>query len=143
MTMSGPMCAPARDQWRESLFGCEGGHYNVFACNDPVKAMEMLREAFPDGNASEMNLVFFSTSGIHGSYCTIEEVWPPRFKRSETEERAEFKRLGYVTVTFLLVNPRLVSTTHGNVAIASDDDARFLKRLRSSTWRAARQIGRA
>ncbi len=33
-----------------------------------------LKGMFPDAKANEMNFVLFSTSGVHGSYATIEQV---------------------------------------------------------------------
>lgn len=33
-----------------------------------------LRGMFPDAKADDMNFVLFSTSGVHGTYNTIEEA---------------------------------------------------------------------
>lgn len=44
-------------------------------------------------------------------------------------------------LTFLVVQPRLVGMTHGNVKVTLDDIP-FLKKLRASTWKASRTIGK-
>lgn len=74
IALSGPMFDPAEDDHRKSVFGKSGGHYNVFAMKGPDEGMVMLRQWFPEGACDEVNLVLFSTSGVHGSYTTIEEV---------------------------------------------------------------------
>lgn len=60
-------------------------------------AMAALREMFPEGKADDLNFVLFSTSGVHGSYCSIEAA--------EAEPD-----LG---VTFLIVQPRIVGLRYG------------------------------
>ena len=79
--------------------------------------MDRLREIFPDGEANQMNFCLFSTSGVHGSYWTIEEV--------ELNQSPE--------VTFLIVHPRLVAMQYGNVEPKTAEDFAFLKKLRQSS----------
>lgn len=88
-------------------------------------AMRVLREIFPNGKANEYNFVLFSTSGVHGSYCTIETC--------EEDEEVE-------TVTFLLIKPRIVQTLWGNCRPLSKDDFEFLKKLRESSRDVLREI---
>lgn len=102
-------------KYTEVVSGDEhGGHYSVLKA---VEGMEYLRRLFPDARADTMNFVLFSTSGIHGTYQTIED---------------EEKEPG-CGVTFLVINPRLVRTIYGNAFPETEDDFDFLKKLRESS----------
>lgn len=98
-------------------------HYSILRHMD---AMTALRELFPKGEADEMNFVLFSTSGIHGSYLKIEDA-----------ERD----LGNVTITFLVIQPRLVCMRYGLATPKTHDDIQFLKRIRESSKQAVGRIG--
>lgn len=87
--------------------------------------MAALRQLFPDGIADDLNFVLFSTSGVHGTYCTIEDA--------ESEE---------CDVTFLVVQPRLVGLRYGNCDPKTPEDFQFLRKLRESSHAAVRAIGR-
>ena len=87
--------------------------------------MAALRQLFPDGVANDLNFVLFSTSGVHGTYCTIEAA--------EAEG---------CDVTFLVVQPRIVGLRYGNCAPKTQDDFQFLRKLRESSHLAASSIGR-
>lgn len=113
-----------------SAFNKPGLHYNVFQVHD-TEAMGLLRKWFPDAKADELNFVLFSTSGVHGSYATIEEA--------QTEELEDGDRR---YVTFLVCMPRVVCMHYGNVCPETDDDWKFLKKLRTSSWKAVQTIGR-
>jgi hypothetical protein len=89
--------------------------------------MEALRQLFPNGEADDLNFVLFSTSGVHGTYRTIEAA----------EDEPE------IGVTFLVVQPRIVGVRYGNCQPQTPDDFAFLKRLRESSWRAIATIGLA
>lgn len=88
--------------------------------------MEALRQLFPDGVANDRNFVLFSTSGVHGTYCTIEAA--------ESEG---------CDVTFLVVQPRIVGLRYGNCSPKTPEDFEFLRKLRESSHLAACSIGRA
>ena len=107
-------------------------HYSVMRKQSGVEGMDALRGMFPDAKADEMNFVLFSTSGVHGTYNTIEEA--ERFLRGEDAE-------GYSEVTFAIVHPRLVAMRYGVCNPASQDDIDYLKRLRSSSHKAVVKIG--
>jgi hypothetical protein len=81
-------------------------------------AMTTLREWFPEGLANDLNVVLFSTSGVHGTYTTIEQA-------EESKEPTE--------ITFLVLRPRTVQTFYGNCRPETADDFAFLKRLRASS----------
>lgn len=99
-------------------------HYSVFRLSDTSLGMDALRAMFPAGSADGMNFVLFSTSGVHGSYSTIEDV----------------ERDGG-TLTFLIVQPRLVCLRYGECEPKTDDDFAFLKKLRASSLEQVAKIG--
>jgi hypothetical protein len=105
-------------------------HYSVLKLTGD--GMEALRTMFPDGNADEMNAVLFSTSGVHGTYNTIEEA-----EAGIASDDAETDR----RVTFLVLHPRLVSLRYGSCEPKNADDIAFLKRLRESSHKALSEIG--
>jgi hypothetical protein len=94
--------------------------------------MGALRQLFPDGEANEMNLALFSTSGVHGTYCLIEAV-------EEDMQRAE--REGPRDVTFVVIQPRIVCMRYGCAEPRTAEDIAFLKKLRASSLRALSTIG--
>lgn len=94
----------------------------------PEQGMEVLRKIFPKGEANSMNICLFSTSGVHGTYTTIEEV------EIDSEEHGN-------EVTFLIIKPRAIQMLYGNVIVESQDDINYLKALRESSKRAMAEIG--
>lgn len=140
--LSGPMFDPCDDENRKSVFRREGGHYNIFSLK-PDRGMAFLKLFFPDGEANVMNFALFSTSGIHGSYTTIEEIEAslelhgedPGFDPEDAPDTWTGNDL-----TVVVVQPRLVSMTYGDVTV-SKADIPYLKKLRESSWKAAQGIG--
>lgn len=82
------------------------------------EGMGVLRKIFPEGVANALCFVLFSTSGIHGSYCTLEDL---RAKRVDS-------------VTFLVVKPRVLQLVYGNATPVMQGDMTFLMRLRESSF---------
>ena len=141
--VGGPMFEPKEDEFYRSVHGKSGGHYNNFYFQHG-REMDALRAMFPEGEANEMNVVLFSTSGVHGTYTTIEEVeaglvkygdkpvfgedcdWPEDYHGNE--------------VTVLIVQPRICTVRHGNASVTLADIP-FLKKLRDSSHKALCRIG--
>lgn len=122
------------DDWKNvGRDGYEGAHYSVFSLRHGSDAMAALRAMFPDGEANDMNAVLFSTSGVHGTYNTIEEV-EATLKGEASEDDAS-------DVTFVVVQPRRVSLFCGNVTPKTLDDIAFLKKLRATSHAAFASIG--
>jgi hypothetical protein len=138
---SGPMFEGAEDEDFKSIHGKRGGHYNNFAIK-PGRGMSALRHFFPDGEADEMNFVLFSTSGIHGSYVTLEEIEASLKKYGVKDWGDDDGPDDYLhpEVTVLIVQPRICTLRHGNAEFTIDD-VEFLKRLRASSHRAVQTIG--
>lgn len=88
--------------------------------------MSTLRSIFPKGEADDYQFALFSTSGVHGHYCSIETA--------EEQEDVD-------TVTFLIIQHRVVSTMYGNCRPESGEDFEFLKKLRDSSKEAVQAIG--
>jgi hypothetical protein len=94
-------------------------HYEV---KQTIKTMANLRSFFPDGKANELNWCFLSTSGVHGTYATLDGMHEPE----DGEE--PFRH-----ITVLVVQPRLVVMRYGNIDVETDEDERWLRELVNST----------
>lgn len=88
-----------------------------------VNDIDTLKSIFPDGKADRDNFCLFSTSGIHGTYLTIEDLFP---KDDE--------------ITVLIIQPRLVNMRYGHIKVEKED-INYLKKLRKSSIEAVSQIG--
>ena len=88
--------------------------------------MELLKRYFPKGEATIYNFVLFSTSGVHGSHMTIENV----------EDGTAYGEL-----TFLIIQPMNVEMIYGNLYDIKKSDIPFLKKLRESSKKVVQQIG--
>jgi len=108
-------------------------HYSIMRLTEKGSGMEALRELFCDGDADELNFVLFSTSGIHGSYNTIEEA--ELFLQGKNPE-------GHLDITFLIVQPRFVALKYGICIPTSEDDINYLKKLRENSYSAVMGIGK-
>lgn len=117
--------------WK-NIDSLHGAHYSIKRKADGVEGMESLRHMFPDGKADDMNFVLFSTSGVHGTYNTIEDA-ESHLELKHDESCGE--------VTFLVVHPRLVALRYGNCTPQNKDDIEYLKRLRESSMKAIAGIG--
>lgn len=130
----------------------DGAHYSVFHLDagptdkvDPEVGMQSLRALFFDGKANEMNFVLFSTSGVHGTYTTIEKIEEglrkygddPIFDQSGDDWPEDFHG---TTLTVLVVHPRIVCLRCGVVRVRLAD-IEWLKKLRASSWNAVTGIG--
>lgn len=121
----------------ESSFKKEGAHYNIFSAVQDTE-MEGLRQMFPEGKANNLNFCLFSTSGVHGTYSTIEAAEEMMARGNKYEDGVP----GTPSVTFLIVHPRRVSLRYGNCHPKTPEDIAFLKTLRQSSWEAVQTIGK-
>jgi hypothetical protein len=143
VSFGGPMFEPSEDEWRRSVSRKEGGHYNIYGLKSSASAMEFLKQYFPDGEANALNFVLFSTSGVHGTYTTLDEIEHSMktYPNGYGDEEDTPDDYHYPEVTVLIVQPRIVGMTYGNVKINSMDDLRYLKKLRKSSWKAVLAVG--
>jgi len=93
--------------------------------------MYLLRSIFPNATADYLNQCLFSTSGIHGSYSTIEDV----------EQEPQDEEGNDNLITYLVLHPRVLSITYGNVRPETAEDFEFLKKLRASSHEVLARIG--
>ena len=92
-----------------------------------LEDIEMLKEIFPDGQADIYNFVLFSTSGAHGTYCTLDNV-------EETWEEGEDEKVDSITV--LVIKPRIVQMLYGNIEIEDKNDLAYLRKLAETSFKA-------
>jgi hypothetical protein len=113
----------------------KGIHYSVMGVKHGVGGMTALRQIFPDAEADEMNVVLFSTSGIHGTYTSIEEAERVINGILKPED-------GYSSeVTFLIIHPRLVTLRYGICNPKNQEDINYLKKLRVNSQAVLSKIG--
>lgn len=120
-----------------------GLHYNQYqiAKNGTVANLRVL---FPNGEADDLNFVLFSTSGVHGSYTSIDSIeksllaYGEDFTAPEEEQYPDDYCLPVLTV--LVVHPRVVCLRYGNITVTLADIP-YLKKLRASSWEAVKSIG--
>lgn len=110
--------------WKE-VSGSENKDYCTWKLLDEKRGLDALKALFPTAEADENNFVLFSTSGVHGSYRTLEQE----------------QKVSGSGVTFIVMQPRLVLTRYGVVYPKSDEDFDFLKKLRATSWKAMTEVG--
>ncbi len=149
VVLGGPMFEPAESETFEAQKCLEcrsrktGAHYNLYHI---TAGMRSLKEIFPEGEADALNLCLFSTSGIHGTYITIEEIKASLEKYGNSPSFGEDDEAwpdDYVgnELTVLIFHPRIVCMRYGNVKVQREDIP-FLEKLRETSWRAFQSIGR-
>lgn len=112
-----------------------GAHYSLMHCK-PEDGMALLREFFEDGPDS-INVVLFSTSGVHGSYATIEDA-ELALRRGGFDESGE---AWTPKVTFMIIQTRICCLRYGNCLPLNLDDIEYLKRLRLGSHAAIAKMG--
>lgn len=131
-TLSGPMFEQSDELFKaQPCLSCgkekHGAHYNHYIICGGMAALKCL---FPDAQANKMNFALFSTSGVHGTYETIEDI---------EEELKSDDDTGHLTVT--IIQPRLCCIRYGVVEVKRED-LEYLKKLRRTSWAAAGEIGK-
>lgn len=135
MRFSGPMFEPSKSGDWESIYKKEGAHYNIYGSGRSESAMDALRKFFTDATDYSLNLILFSTSGVHGTYRTIEDA------EKELQAPAEGDEDGHPDVTFLIIQPRTVTLRYGNCEPQNQADIDFLKAIRERSRQAMVKIG--
>ena len=144
---SGPMFEPSKTEFfqAQSCSHCqsrkEGAHYNLFHI---TQGIDSLRCIFPEGQANEMNFALFSTSGVHGTYTTIEQIESSLLKYGEFPEFVETDEwpddYHGDELTIQIVQPRICCLRYGTMKVKTADIP-YLKKLRQSSWEAVSKIG--
>ena len=92
------------------LHGNYVAHYNVAELDN----IQQVKDIFVDGT-DEMNWLFLSTSGVHGSYTTLDELE----KFWDEPEDSENYHGHYITI--LVYHPRMVCSKYGDIEISRED----------------------
>ena len=120
-------------------------HYSIA----PIISIADLRYLFPkdDSWSSELNWLFLSTSGVHGSYLTLDDLdeqvgWSDARWREEyclDDDEVIEKDL---VITVLVVQPRVCVLRYGRIAL-TPADIPYLRRVVTRTLAgvAATQVG--
>ncbi len=128
-----------------------GAHYSVFRLQDQEAGVDALREFFVSG-PDEMNLVLFSTSGVHGCYTTIEDIersgqawgWEPWTGDDDPPKDWPGRDEGRdwsLLLTFTIFQPRIVCARYGRVRVRSQAEVDYLRSLRDASAKVAASIG--
>lgn len=90
------------------------GHYSVVAIDSMADVREIM-----GGGANALNWLFLSTSGVHGSYSTLDDCF---FDPADCPDPEGYDP-GAVndTITVLIVQPRMVRSYYGDITIGPDD----------------------
>ena len=104
-------------------------HYNVYSLGSTEKERwETLHKVFENG-PNEMNLLIGSTSGIHGSYVTLDDLENPNSEYRQEMEEEGFFIDDEEAFTVLLIQPRLCSLMYGTIGIHSKEDFNWLRQI--------------
>lgn len=106
--------------------------YTVQRLREGRDGMEYLREYFSKTPINEMNVVFFSTGGVHDNGLTIEKAEQILTGKSDDERTLE--------ISFLLLRPRILSIVYGLCSPVNIDDVFFLKKLRNESITALKKL---
>lgn len=126
-----------------------GGFYSIVHIDnrngkvDHEEGRRALLLTFPDGNANPECFALFSTSGIHGTYLSLEEVAASIERYGDTASFPDGEEPDDwcpPRITVLVVEPRIVRLRCGEVVVFKED-LPWLRRLRLTSWAAVLQIG--
>lgn len=102
-------------------------HYSI----SNINSLDELKNIFPEGECNELNFVMFSTSGVHGSYATLEEI-ENSLALGLSEDDDDYCRN---SLTILVIQPRLVNMLYGDIRVEKCDIP-YLKKLKESSKKA-------
>lgn len=95
------------------------GHYQVF---HTIKTINDIKNVFPEGEVDELNWCVFSTSGVHGTYATLDEIEQEIADGEDTIS----------DLTVLVIMPRMVKMLYGNIQV-NEEDIPYLRKLANSS----------
>ena len=143
VTFGGPMFEGSDQKHCHSIHKKHGAHYNIYAFNSPEDATALLHQYFDNRPCCELNFVLFSTSGVHGSYLTLDDIAKGVVKHGDAPDFGDDDWPNDYhgdTVTVLLVQPRIVCMRYGNARVRASDVG-FFKRIQAESWNAVVMIG--
>ena len=103
-----------------------GAHYTIYG----FSSIDDLKRIFPEGKANDLNWFVASTSGVHGTYSTLDEIEKSIHTPVSEQKEDEY----YPTeLTCLIIMPRLVCLTYGCIEITKQEEIDYLRTLISSS----------
>lgn len=136
-TVNGPMFEGSESEYWKSVHNKQGAHYNIYALKHDENGMQVLRAFFNDDIVWKFNQLLFSTSGVHGTSLTIEDAETCIKAGMKDEDGEDYEP----SVTFLIIQPRIVCMRYGNCEPKNQEDIDFLKLLRQKSFEAVLKIG--
>ena len=109
-------------------------HYKVLhieGTND--ERWDWIHQCFPEDKADAANLLMGSTSGMHGSYRTLDDL---KREAYEDGEPLECMPEHIEAFTLLVIQPRLCLLHCGTIGIRSHDDIVWLRKLITASVKA-------
>lgn len=97
-----------------------GTYYSV----EPITTIAELKTMFPDETDYTLNWLFCSTSGVHGSYLTLDQFDP-----SSPDDEDDWPPY---PLTVLVVQPRIVRVRYGVIDVMPDDVEWIRDRIRKT-----------
>lgn len=105
------------------------GHYSIFA----LETLDDVKRIFPDGKCNTLNWFYASTSGVHGSYRTLDDL------EREWDNVDEESGKPYRDITVQILMPRMVTVMYGSVEIKNKEGIQWLRNLVQSSLEAIRE----
>lgn len=105
------------------------GHYSIFA----LETLDDVKRIFPDGKCNTLNWFYASTSGVHGSYRTLDDL------EKEWDDVDEESGKPYRDITVQILMPRMVAVMYGSIEIENKEDIQWLRNLVQSSLEAIRE----
>ncbi len=99
-----------------------GGHYHIYG----FSSIDDIKRVFPEGKANKLNWFVASTSGVHGTYTTLDKIEKSLSLPIDDEER-------FTELTCLIIMPRMVCVTYGCIEVKSQEEVDFLRKLITSS----------
>lgn len=88
-----------------------------------------LKAFFENDKADHMNMLMGSTSGIHGSYTTLDDLEMPDPETAADNAESGFDMSHPEAFTFVVIQPRVCRLTYGTIGIRSIDDMNWLRNI--------------
>lgn len=92
--------------------------------NHHLEGIAHLKKIFPDGEADDLNWCVLSTSGVHGLSTTLDDL----------ERECNGEECQHLSITVLVIMPRVVSMLWGHIDITLEDIP-YLRKLVTSSLR--------
>jgi hypothetical protein len=111
----------------------DSAYYSIYKASED-EAWEVLHGIFDDVSEKfdripdfTLNWLFLSTSGIHGTYTTLDILRNERLYPDELDPADYDYEEPCTLVTFLIVSPRICRIIYGNVMVSTEEEDQWLR----------------